>query len=290
MAWTRRRMVGWTTGLLAAAALLLLYWCFVFLLVEVFGLKVFAENLSQLFGFSILGILATMVGALIVNVALNFSRVADALENLPAGALAASVVDSPDGVEDAPQSRPEPSSRLAKGLVWATLILFPLTAVLLFVGDQLTVQQKKRNLQADIDYGVEIYRDDLSALARFELSRGYIEEVRRTLQRLDALDRDFPQPQIIQRTELDGRPVYLALTTYAYLPESRTEALVIEDYLRSFSAPERRYLDKVFSAGDEGHRFSAHDGSYEVFVPVHDQGETLVLYFSDYQSYGKVGS
>jgi hypothetical protein len=44
--------------------LLLVYWVFVFISIQVFGFKVFRENLTETFYLSVLGILALMFGAL----------------------------------------------------------------------------------------------------------------------------------------------------------------------------------------------------------------------------------
>ncbi len=50
---------------------LLIYWVFIFITIEVFGLKVFRENLTETFYMSVLGILALMTGALIINIMFN---------------------------------------------------------------------------------------------------------------------------------------------------------------------------------------------------------------------------
>lgn len=57
--------------------LLLLYWVFTFIVIEVFGLKVFRENMTESFYLSILGILALMAGSLIVNLMFNLTRIAE---------------------------------------------------------------------------------------------------------------------------------------------------------------------------------------------------------------------
>lgn len=53
---------------------------------------------------------------------------------------------------------------------------------------------------------------------------------------------------------------------------------------------EREYLNDVFFNESGDVRFSAADGSYELFYPFSKDGKTVVLYFSDYQRYGKIGS
>jgi len=43
------------------AIVLLIYWIFTFILIEVFGLKVFRQNMTESFYFSVLGILALLI-------------------------------------------------------------------------------------------------------------------------------------------------------------------------------------------------------------------------------------
>ena len=56
------------------AIILLIYWVFIFIAIQVFGLKVFRENLTETFYLSVLGILALMIGALIMAVLRNGSQ------------------------------------------------------------------------------------------------------------------------------------------------------------------------------------------------------------------------
>ncbi len=50
---------------------------------------------------------------------------------------------------------------------------------------------------------------------------------------------------------------------------------------------ERTYLKGVFEEGNTNYRYSAHDGRYELFYPYKEGDQQIVLYFSDYQQYGK---
>ena len=57
--------------------ILLIYWVFTFVSIQVFGLRVFRENMTETFYMSVLGILALMSGALIINVMFNLTRIAE---------------------------------------------------------------------------------------------------------------------------------------------------------------------------------------------------------------------
>ena len=53
---------------------------------------------------------------------------------------------------------------------------------------------------------------------------------------------------------------------------------------------EKEYLNQVFQHNSKHIRFEAENGSYELFYPYQYKNKTIVLYFTDRQSYGKLGS
>ncbi len=60
-----------------------------------------------------------------------------------------------------------------------------------------------------------------------------------------------------------------------------------------FNAPhlsEREYLQRVFAGQTNEIRYEAKDGNYSLCHPYRQNGKTIVLCFSDYQQYGKIGS
>ena len=63
------------------------------------------------------------------------------------------------------------------------------------------------------------------------------------------------------------------------------------DFIYKADAVQKEYLDKVFSKNFTEPYFSAFDGRYEMLYPYQINGKVIaVLYFSDYQRYGKYGS
>lgn len=56
---------------------LLVYWVFTFIVITVFNFKVFRENMTETFYLSVLGIIALMLGSLIINIMLNLTRIAE---------------------------------------------------------------------------------------------------------------------------------------------------------------------------------------------------------------------
>ena len=94
------------------AITLLIYWVFIFISYQVFGLKLFREKITETFFTSIVGILALMFGALITNVMFNLTRIAEK-HNL-------------DDVN--------PASTASQKLRWILILSFPIVLGLLFFG------------------------------------------------------------------------------------------------------------------------------------------------------------
>lgn len=101
--------------------ILLIYWVFTFISIQVFGLKVFRENITESFYFSIVGILALMTGALIINLMFNLSRIAEKHN------------------DDKSLNK-----KISKRILIFFILSFPLIFGGLFAGDHLTSKRKKR--------------------------------------------------------------------------------------------------------------------------------------------------
>lgn len=83
--------------------------------------------------------------------------------------------------------------------------------------------------------------------------------------------------------------VYLAFTNY-YGNNTDTIRPLKKDFIQQTTKDEREYLTNVFYKNYNEVRFSANNGRYELFYPYCKNGKRIVLYFSDYQNYGKLGS
>ena len=62
-----KKLVKATNIIGMVAVTLLVYWVFALILIQVFGLKVFREHITEIFLMSILGILAVMGGTLMLK-------------------------------------------------------------------------------------------------------------------------------------------------------------------------------------------------------------------------------
>jgi hypothetical protein len=97
---------------------------------------------------------------------------------------------------------------------------------------------------------------------------------------------------VITKDTFDGRPVFLGFSNYSTSLNDAGEIIPpkMRDYLVPTTLQERQYLDRVFSAATAEPLFSAADGNYKLYYPFSKDGKVVVLLFSDYQRYGKMGS
>jgi len=252
------------------AIVLLIYWVFVFISVEVFGFKVFRENLSQTFGMSVLGILALMGGSLMINVMFNLTRIAqkhnqDEITEVKGG---------------------------SKTWVWLFALSFPLLFGFLFAGDYLTSLKKETMLTQTAKSILEINAEKTNRLVNYEFGKPWLIETRETLDLFEKTERNFPNVSVIVKDSVDGAPVFLAFRDYNESFNENREPVEPEKraFLMRTTKADRDYLNRVFDEGYNETRFSASDGNYELFYPYVKDNKRIVLYFSDYQQYGKMGS
>ncbi|WP_396149232.1 hypothetical protein [Flavobacterium sp.] len=246
--------------------MLLVYWVFTFILIEVFGLKVFRKNMTDSFYLSVLGILALMAGALIINIMFNLTRIAQKHNN------------------------DEEITTNNKRIVYGLLILFPIIAIILFGGDYLTTRKKEKLLINSAEYIINQNPDKTDRLLNYSFNKEYIIESTSILQLYSNMDKNFPYSQIIMRDSLQNKPVYLSFDNYSNVEMNDTILPKKIDYIYKTTKPEREYLDKVFNEKSTELRFSSYNGNYELFYPYKKGNKIFIIYFSESQRYGKIGS
>lgn len=246
--------------------ILLIYWVFVFMSVEVFGLKVFRENITETFYMSILGILALMFGALIVNIMFNLTRIAHK--------------HNKDDVN---------INKASKKLTLLFVLSFPLIFGLLYTGDYLTSNKKEKMLIASAKSIIEDNVEKANKLVDYKFDDAWINETRDILNIFSKTDKHFPNIHVITLDSIDNSEVFLHFNAYrGYHRDTVTNYKV--KFILETTKEERDYLNTIFKSDSEEIRFSAHDGNYELFYPYYNGDKRIVLFFSDYQRYGKIGS
>ncbi len=265
-----RTLVKLSNIVASISILLLIYWIFVYASVEVFGFRIFRENISQTFGMSVLGILALMAGSLMINVMFNLTRIAQK--------------HNQDIVAE--------STRSSKKWYFIFALSFPLIFGLLFTGNYLTSKKKENLLVQSARSIVDANTEKTNRLLNYEFNDQWLNDTRDTLTFFEETDRNFPHVSMIVKDSIDGVPVFLAFRDYGMIKNDKGEIVLPEkrSFLMKTTKPDRDYLIKVFDEELNETRFTASDGSYELFFPFQKDGKRIVLHFSDYQRYGKMGS
>src|SRR5688572_6615960 len=250
-----------------SSIILLVYWVFIFISITVFGFKVFRENLTETFYLSVVGILALMLGALIINVMFNLTRIAEK--------------HNQDDLEKAKKT----SKKL--GLIF--WLSFPLVFGLLFAGDYLTSKKKEKMLIASAKSIVESNPEKSKQIVNYSFDEKWIINTVNILELYSKTDQHFPSVSVIVTDTLDKSQVFLGFREY-YGELNDTIPPSKKEFIQQTTMVEREYLNNVFFNNHKDVRFSARDGNYELFYPYFFNGKKIVLYFSEYQRYGKMGS
>ena len=261
-----KQLVKLSNTIGVVSIILLFFWVFVFSTINVFGLKVFRENLTETFYLSILGILALMAGALIVNIMFNLTRIAEK-HNLDA-----------------------PVVKSGKGLGLFFLISLPILAALLFGGDYLTTKKREGLLVDSAESIVQLNQSSSDHFSSYRFEKDWIIETNEALRIMSRTDKDFPNVVILVQDSIDHEPTILGFTQYRAGNLRDTIPPKKSDYIRQTTLEEREYLKTVFDEGNTDHRYSSHKGNYELFYPYFVEDNKIVIYFSKHQRYGKIGS
>lgn len=245
---------------------LLIYWVFIFITIEVFGLKVFRENLTETFYLSIVGILALMFGALMINIMFNLTRIAQK------------------------HNQDEIVSRSSKRLGWVFLISLPLIFVGLFMGDYLTSKKKENLLVKSARSIIENNKKNSDHLVSYKFEKGWLKETKDILSVMSMTDKNLPHISILVKDSINEEPVILGITDSYQADLTDTIPPLKRKFIQQTTQPERAYLKTIFEGENRDYRYSSHDGRYELFYPYEKDGNIIIIYFSEYQRYGKIGS
>jgi len=263
----RDKIITLTNRVALVAMILLLYWVFIFILITVFDFKVFKENITETFYLSVIGILALLAGAVIVNVMFNLTKISEVLS----------------GERKKDEAQPQAGKNT---LFYAGLLSFPLIFALLYFGDLRTSAAKENYLINSAKYIVDNNGNALAEIAEFALDSSYFANTESALSLLSNEIEHFPSVSIILQGDANGKPVVINITRFSHWRAKST----IGDYIFSCSVEEKEYLLSIFNGQNTSPRFSAADGNYELYYPINLKDKKLVLYCTDSQRYGKLGS
>lgn len=243
----------------------LFYWLFIFITIAVFDLKIFRENITQTFFMSVMAIFALLGGSLVLNIMSNLSK------------ISASVVAQAEA----------PISLSNKKWWWFS---FPIIFVLLFAGNSLSEHNKERILVESALSLIEQNPTYNQTFANYSFDEKYIKNTAEALEVIRKIDESLPSVEVIQIDEIDGKSVFLKFNDYAVESEGEAKKRTKQDHIFAASSTERKYLEQAFRNKTNKHFFIANKGNYELYYPLTVNGKYFLMYFSDYQRYGKIGS
>ena len=249
------------------ATIALLLWVIVFLTVTVFDLKIFRVRITETFSLSIFGIFAILGGSLVLNVMSNLSQISESVSNKESVTI-------------------QTTSPSKWKLVLAALSV-PVIVGLLFGGEALSTYKKKELLISSAKVLVSENQKELEKLAKYEFSHQYIEQAGIIISMLEKIDKNFPEMKLIVPDTIDGKNVFLGFRSSGHISTDQPEEK--QDYIFSSTKEDRSYLESAFSGGKTDMRFTATSGDYELYLPVNVGEKIVLLYFSDYERYGKTG-
>ncbi len=263
---SKEKIVKITNVLAILAITLLIYWVFTFVSIKVFGFKIFQSNIMDSFNFSILGILALMAGALMLNIMMNLSMIAENRQKI---------------VEHIPH-------KSFGKKVYLVFLTFPLIFLFLFYGDYSNSKKTELYMIESVEYIVEEYKEKITDIVQLQPDSIYFEKVNNTIEFLEKQDEKFPSVSFLYQTDFDSDKVIIELNGRGY----RQNSLINNNpnLIFSSSKEEKVYLKSVFNNKVSDPLFSANDGKYELYYPVHTKNGTIILFLNKRSRFGKYGS
>lgn len=249
------------------AILALIYWVFIFTSITVLDLKVLRARMTETFLLSIFGILALMAGALMVNIMFNLTRIAEKHNT------------------DTQQT-----TKSSKKWIWLLVLSFPIILSLLLTGHHLSINKRKEILINAAESVINNHPQYTQQLANYSFDENWIKSTKKILQTLSKTNTQLPNMIVITKDQLDGQTTYLEFTSYNFHESKEQQEPEKINFLLSTTQQQREYLDKVFNGQTKDVLYERKHSNYKLFYPYQHNGKTVIFLFTDYYSYGKIGS
>jgi hypothetical protein len=260
-----KKMVKLSNTIGFVSVLALIYWIIIFITIQVFGLRVFKETTTSTFYYSILGILALMSGAFLINVMFNLSRIAERDKN-----------------EDLPAKKDR------KGII-IFLASIPAVICLLFLGNFISAKKMENNLKKSADEIIKTFSSEINRLTKYSFTKEWINDTANTLTVIEKIDENFDHLYLILQEDINDNKMYLTFSRYSTSKDEKTEIDKI-NYVSKSTLDERKFFEKVFHEKYLKKYFISEDGDYKLFVPLEENGRIIILIFSNARSYGALSS
>jgi len=255
-----------TNKIAVGAIVVLLYWVFIFICTVTFGFKVLRQNSTEMFMLSIFGIFAILCAAIALNIMHNLTTIAGKYKET------------------------KTKQKSYKIIITASLFVLSLVGIflILYFGDLATSQKKENYFVNSAQTLLEEQMETIEALSDYKFSKEYVKKAMSNIKFLSKIDENFPSITVIHQDTINGKKVLLGFQSGYYIGKDKEIEKV--DFILSTSKEERSYLYSVFFNNISKYKFSSYDGRYEIYYPVKTKKGIFVLYLSQYNRYGKLGS
>jgi hypothetical protein len=259
-----KKMVRLSNIIGFVSVLALIYWIIIFITMQVFGLRVFKEHATSTFYFSILGILALMLGTFMINIMFNLSRIAEREKN-----------------EEAVVQKSK------KTIIFLASI--PLVVGVLFLGDFISAKKMENELKKSADEIIRSYEQEINKISNYSFEKEWVNDVANMFKIIERIDKNFDNVYLIVADEINGNKMYLTFSNNTVNMDEKTIINKI-NYINKSTLEEREYLDKVFEKNYNEKYFVSKEGYYKLFIPYLNNKNKVILIFSNRQSYGTLSS
>lgn len=136
---------------------------------------------------------------------------------------------------------------------------------------------------------IESNKINANKLVNYSFNKKWIIETTNTLNIFSKTDENFPYVTLIVADSIGKSQVFLGFNEY-YEDMNNDNLPIKKNFIYQTNKEEREYLKTVFYKKNNKIKFDARKGQYELFYPYFKNGKIIVIHFSDYQRYGKLGS
>ncbi|MBN2102725.1 hypothetical protein JW835_01650 [bacterium] len=264
---TKIKLSNLTLSVVTFMTFFIIIWFIIFLISTVFKLNVFAEKTTEFYYLTILAALAIIASCAILSTTINISMIADSK-------IKEMKLDRTLGF----------GKKYWIGAMTSLIVLI----AFLFTGDFISRSHSKRKLINESSDIVQRYHKSIDELPALLADTSKIGKIPSLLKFLSNQKKEFPTVILITSSEFDGQLAYLKINKS--MTQSELKQPYYNDSFYECDKKDCEYLESVFTKGNNSIYCISEGADYRLYYPyVHDQ-EKLILLFTRYSRYGKIGS
>lgn len=258
-----------STWIMISTVGLIVLWFIGFIISNTFNLNVFASKTTEFF-ISLIGFaLVLIICMTFLNISLNISLIAESK------------------IKDLKIDETHNSFFNKRFLYVSSVILIALIGFM-FIGDYLTRKNEKRIIETEAIDLVERSKQSIDELTILLNDTSTINQVPEILKMLSNQKAKFPTVSIITSDKYKNELIYLEIDRWTSLSTLKKPYFDYSFY--KCDKAESDYLRDVFENRFNGSYTISEKNDYKFYYPFENNGRRIVLLFTKYERYGKIGS